>query len=53
LLRNGKIEVFDEANKYVRQIWQLIPDQYKDLQFKFQTIHDELMLQINRYINKK
>ena len=53
LLRNGKIEVFDEANKYVRQIWQPIPDQYKDLQFKFQTIHDELMLQINRYIKIK
>ena len=50
LLCNGKIETFDETNKYVRQVWEPIPNDYQAFQLKFQTIHDELMSQINKIV---
>jgi predicted nucleotidyltransferase len=50
LLCNGKIETFDETNKYVRQVWEPIPNNYQAIQLKFQTIHDELMSQINKIV---
>ena len=50
LLCNGKIETFDETNKYVRQVWEPIPNNYQPIQLKFQTIHDELMSQINKIV---
>ena len=50
LLCNGKIETFDETNKYVRQVWEPIPSNYQAIQLKFQTIHDELMSQINKIV---
>ena len=50
LLCNGKIETFDETNKYVRQVWEPIPNSYQAIQLKFQTIHDELMSQINKIV---
>ena len=49
-LCNGKIETFDETNKYVRQVWEPIPNNYQAIQLKFQTIHDELMSQINKIV---
>ena len=50
LLCNGKIETFDETNKYVRQVWEPIPNNYQAIQLKFQTIHYELMSQINKIV---
>ena len=50
LLCNGKIETFDETNKYIRQVWEPIPNNYQAIQLKFQTIHDELMSQINKIV---
>ena len=50
LLCNGKIETFDETNKYVSQVWEPIPNNYQAIQLKFQTIHDELMSQINKIV---
>ena len=39
-----------EINKYVRQVWEPIPNNYQAIQLKFQTIHDELMSQINKIV---
>ena len=50
LLCNGKIETFYQTNKYIRQVWEPIPNNYQAIQLKFQTIHDELMSQINKIV---